>query len=517
MKNLCCLILCLIMLVLTSCKLTIDSFTGPFCFLTNDEISVRIAGYSEGTECDITVYGLVLQIPVEWEVLEAIASGYGAYTLERNTEYESLYVPEENCKIWVGIGSESDCGNEDVQVIVKIRTGKSTGNFTLKAAAGALKSDVWRTQDPAGEFRFANIHDDRYLHQITLEEPVFSIPIPDTGQTTCYDNSTEIECPQSGTAFFGQDASYIINSPSYTKMDENGAILPDSAASWAMIKDNVTGLIWEKKTNDDSIHDKDNLYSGYDSYYGDGLISNLNSNQFGGYSDWRLPKITELLSIVNWEQTNPAANSIFFSNMEPSFYWSFTLDAGNAGYALGVNFENGDIETARMADSYYVLAVRGKQIQKSGHFVDNGDDTITDTSAGLMWQKGTESCILNGEDALSTCENSYLAGYDDWRLPAVKEFHSLVDYTSIDPSIDTDYFPETELAHYWSSTTRTSEPTNESTVYFSDGLDYSRSKANQYCIRCVRGGQNTISGHLEILFPTQASSVSLRNNRTLIK
>jgi len=80
-----------------------------------------------------------------------------------------------------------------------------------------------------------------------------SWPIPDTGQTKCYDNSKEIPCPKSGEDFYGQDGNYIINPPSYTKLDAKGKPLTDNASSWVMVKDNVTGLIWEDKTNDDSI------------------------------------------------------------------------------------------------------------------------------------------------------------------------------------------------------------------------------------------------------------------------
>jgi len=53
-------------------------------------------------------------------------------------------------------------------------------------------------------------------------------PLPDTGQTTCYDDKGNvIGCPESGERFYGQDANYLINPPSYTKLDENGNDLPD--------------------------------------------------------------------------------------------------------------------------------------------------------------------------------------------------------------------------------------------------------------------------------------------------
>ena len=52
-------------------------------------------------------------------------------------------------------------------------------------------------------------------------------PVPGTGQTACYDNSAVITCPKEEEAFFGQDANYAINLPSYTKLDAQGDDLPN--------------------------------------------------------------------------------------------------------------------------------------------------------------------------------------------------------------------------------------------------------------------------------------------------
>jgi len=56
-----------------------------------------------------------------------------------------------------------------------------------------------------------------------------------------------------------------------------------------MVWDNVTGLIWEVKTDDGSVHDKDNKYNWDDAQ--NVFIAELNSTSFGGYSDWRVPSI----------------------------------------------------------------------------------------------------------------------------------------------------------------------------------------------------------------------------------
>lgn len=94
----------------------------------------------------------------------------------------------------------------------------------------------------------------------------------------------------------------------YTKLDANDNDLPDSATSWVMVRDNMTGLIWEVRTDDGSVHDKDNTYTWYDSNpetngedagtHGDGtdtvdFIKALNDANFGSYLDWRFPTIKE--------------------------------------------------------------------------------------------------------------------------------------------------------------------------------------------------------------------------------
>ena len=66
---------------------------------------------------------------------------------------------------------------------------------------------------------------------------VHAYPIPDAGQTKCYNNTAEIPCPAPGEAFYGQDGNDSINPPPYTKLDAAGAALPDAAISLVMVQD----------------------------------------------------------------------------------------------------------------------------------------------------------------------------------------------------------------------------------------------------------------------------------------
>ncbi|MGD1822815.1 MAG: DUF1566 domain-containing protein [Pleomorphochaeta sp.] len=88
--------------------------------------------------------------------------------------------------------------------------------------------------------------------------------------------------------------------------------------------------------------------------------------------------------------------------------------------------------------------------------IDNG--TVTDSSTRLMWMADDATYAMEWKDALAYCEILEYAGYDDWKLPDIKELQSIVDYTGVYPTIDHSYFNTTQLEeknpnyYYWSST-----------------------------------------------------------------
>jgi alpha-tubulin suppressor-like RCC1 family protein len=299
--------------------------------------------------------------------------------------------------------------------------------------------------------------------------------IPDTGQSVSY------------TDTFGEDSDYTINSPSYTKLDAQGNALADSATSWSMVKDNVTGLIWENKTDDGSIYDKDNTYTWDDVQ--NVFIATLNAENFGGFSDWRLPTIKELSFIVGSGTYNPAINTAYFPNTVSSAYWSSTTHGPYCAYC--VYFDTGGVwdSFSFKEDSNYVRAVHGGS--QLNAFVDNGDGTVTDTSTGLMWQQATADGYITWESAISYCEGLSLGGYNDWRLPNRNELQSLVDYTRspvIDPA-----FPDTADNLYWASTVDASNTDNAWYVNFAEGyvgtMGYKGPHQFNGYVRAVRGGQ----------------------------
>ena len=77
-------------------------------------------------------------------------------------------------------------------------------------------------------------------------------------------------------------------------------------------------------------------------------------------------------------------------------------------------------------------------------YQDNGNGTVTDSNTGLMWQKAPASERYGWNEAMSYAENLTFAGYNDWRLPTIKELYSLINFNgnmlTHTPYIDTDYF-----------------------------------------------------------------------------
>ena len=307
----------------------------------------------------------------------------------------------------------------------------------------------------------------------------------------------------------GRDDNGVINPLSYTKLDANGNDLPDDATEWVMVRDNVTGLIWEVKQNKDdkedyaNPHDADNTYTWYDGNPetnggnagtpGDGtdtedFINALNAEKFGGFSDWRLPGREELRSIVDYGEFNPAILNGYFPNVVSSYYWSSTTYANSEDRAWIVYFASGSDYYGSKSDSRYVRAVRGGQARSFGHLVINGDGTVTDTEKGVMWQQATVN-EMSWENALNHCESMTLGGYDAWRLPDMKELSSIVDMGESSPLIKMEYFPDTVSSHYWSSTTYAYDEDRAWLVGFNYGNgDYYDKSYSRY-VRAVRGGQ----------------------------
>jgi hypothetical protein len=137
------------------------------------------------------------------------------------------------------------------------------------------------------------------------------------------------------------------------------------------ITDEKTGLMWEKNSDDGSIHDQDNTYTWVEAFKT--KVALLNESSFAGHSDWRVPNRNELDSLVDWAAVNPtsAIYSIFDSNCSPGCtvftcsctnphydYWSSSPAAYTSSIWL-MAFDIGAWESTGKQSAVAVRAVRG--------------------------------------------------------------------------------------------------------------------------------------------------------------
>ena len=281
---------------------------------------------------------------------------------------------------------------------------------------------------------------------------------PDTGQTNRY------------TATFGQDADYTIHPPSFT---DNGD---------GTVKDNVTGLIWQKADGGEMTWSNAVLYA--------------QTNRVGNQSDWRLPTSHEAFSILNHGTVNPALDTNFFTLSAAKYWWSADTQVSdatrvwsiNAGGGIGAHRQDETL-SAGGTNRYQVRCVRGVTLSgpPQHHFTNNLNGTITDLDTGLTWQQA-EASAMNWESALQYAEGLSLGGQTDWRLPNVKELQSINDELRSNPSVDTSFFTGANSSSHWSTTTVMNLANRAWYVNFQLGLVTYEDKLTNYFVRCVRGG-----------------------------
>ncbi|PKM99066.1 MAG: adhesin [Elusimicrobia bacterium HGW-Elusimicrobia-2] len=158
----------------------------------------------------------------------------------------------------------------------------------------------------------------------------YSGELPDTGQTTSY------------TETYGEDHDYqpAASSMSYT---DNGN---------GTITDNRTGLMWLQEGN--------YAFNGQTSTgTWEQALGYCENFTYAGYSDWRLPNVRELDSIVKFEGAAPFINTTYFLNTVSGVYWTSTTYVPITTRAMYVGFDSGCVYYDNKTGAYCVRPVRG--------------------------------------------------------------------------------------------------------------------------------------------------------------
>ncbi|MBN2825349.1 MAG: DUF5011 domain-containing protein, partial [Campylobacterales bacterium] len=185
---------------------------------------------------------------------------------------------------------------------------------------------------------------------IFVNKPSNSSPIKQTEQIKSYDSNGSVVTDES----IKDDGYYQSGvEPTYTRDAINEIVI-----------DHVTGLMWqdnkEVETITKPIVTEESVAAGnYFDTSGDTANTYCTNLNLGGYNDWRLPSIIELLSIVVDDRFNPTIDTTVFHHYTSNRYSSSTDFQGNERINYVLNFEYGNIGSdTHKATPYYIRCVR---------------------------------------------------------------------------------------------------------------------------------------------------------------
>jgi len=147
------------------------------------------------------------------------------------------------------------------------------------------------------------------------------------------------------------------------------------------VTDNVTGLMWEQKTNDGGPRDKANKYTWKDALtYCENLV-------LGGHTDWRMPTPKEQERLVDLGKSSPAIDTTNFPNTSNGLYWTGTTCSGcHKHKAFAMDFTDGRLYFGKKwikptnpseYETWYVRAVRNATDPDNDGIFDPADNCPT--------------------------------------------------------------------------------------------------------------------------------------------
>lgn len=336
---------------------------------------------------------------------------------------------------------------------------------------------------------------------------VQSIAVPETGQTTCYAGGAVVNC--AGT---GQDGDLKAG-----VAWPNPRFAVGTGAEADCVTDNLTGLMWLRSPSVTQVNWAT-------------ALSNSNSLNICGYSDWRLPNRKEMRSLANAGSVNNAAtlNSSGFSNVRSGSYWTSSNNGtsarvlvmndrfvfsntktstnyywparGDAPAAVAALAETGESSCYDATGGVISCAGAGQDAEiragvalPSQRFaIGTGAEAgcVTDPLTGLMWVQAPSTTASNWDTALSYANNLVFCGYSDWRLPNMNELESISNSDAGAGYLNARGFSNIQAGYYWSSTAWLLAGSNDTAMAFLfNGYEISDFKSVSYYVLPVRAGQ----------------------------
>lgn len=164
---------------------------------------------------------------------------------------------------------------------------------------------------------------------------------PDTNQGLSY------------TGTFGEDHDYASSVSAMSFTVYNGVDWGGTATS-SFTVDNRTGLMWLTNPADAG---RGGTYTWVNA------LAACEGLTYAGFTDWRLPNLHELMSIIDYSKELPCVDATYFPNTPSSYHWTSTTSTVGGAFstlsAWSVHLGYIYVSAISKATGYNVRCVRG--------------------------------------------------------------------------------------------------------------------------------------------------------------
>jgi hypothetical protein len=295
--------------------------------LNNQPLNLLMLYYGSSSPVLLNTQTVVVKNTGAGDLSNILPSGTDL-TISNNTCAGTL-LANGTCQFDVALSSVQTFGTIKNLVIT---ANNAAGDVTIPVLVGVGLAQTGQT--PTSPINPAPAGSDGALQKgIAWPDPRFVAGMQADGTTACpknqeviVDKLTGLMWPKNGIIGFEKtDGGGPIAQPDYTKTTAN-----------------LNQIQWEEALT---------------------AVSKMNTVNLCGYSDWRLPNVLELETLINQSQPtsvdwlNHATQG--FSDMQSNDYWSSSTVANYTGSAWIVNFNGGSVFANVKTNSNYVLPVRG--------------------------------------------------------------------------------------------------------------------------------------------------------------
>jgi hypothetical protein len=212
-----------------------------------------------------------------------------------------------------------------------------------------------------------------------------------------------------------------------------------------------------------------------------------------GYSDWRVPTFAELLSLLDYNASNPAISPLFGANVyglwsttpyvpTAGYFWSLSVGTGSFANSL----PNSTLNLVHCVRTYGAFAPPVLRFSLIDSNSDSQFDWIQDNATGLKWQYAPSSNTYGYNGATTNCNNLTLAGTTGWSMPSAIQLASIIDRTKSFPALPSQFINVPPANLYWSKTPYAIAPANVWDLDPSTGIFNVVATSNTLHVICVK-------------------------------